>query len=130
VEQYGAEKAFNYRSPPCGEEIKAHTKYTLEYALDIITEAKTIRQCHAAIGCGGGRYIGFELLPEKLIATMRISVKPTWVMGLKVTGVELELPGGYYRKAKPQLHAWLHVCGSSALPPYLSQASWNHIPCR
>lgn len=108
VEDYGAEKAFDYNSPTCGEDMRAYTKNTLEYALDIITEAKTIRQCYTAIGRGGGRYIGFELLPEGLMSTMRKAVKPTWVMGLEVAGLELELPGGYYRKANPELHVWLH----------------------
>jgi NADPH:quinone reductase-like Zn-dependent oxidoreductase len=108
VKKYGAEKAFDYHSPTCGQDIRAYTKNTLEYALDIITEARTIRQCYEAIGRGGGRYVGFELLPEDLMATMRKAVKPTWVMGLEVTGLELELPGGYYRKANPELHDWLH----------------------
>jgi len=108
VEEYGAEKAFDYHSPTCGEDIRAYTKNSLEYALDIITEARSIRQCYAAIGRGGGRYIGFELLPDELMATMRKAVKPSWVMGLEVAGLELELPGGYYRKANPELHDWLH----------------------
>jgi len=107
VEDYGAEKAFDYHSPTCGEEIRAYTKNSLEYALDIITEARTIRQCYAAIGRGGGRYVGFELLPEDLMATMRKTVKPTWVLGLEVIGEELDLPGGYYRKENPELHAWV-----------------------
>lgn len=106
VESYGAEKAFDYHSPTCGEDIRAYTGNSLEYALDIITEAKTIRHCYAAIGRGGGRYCGFELLPDDLIATMRRSVKAEWVNGLEMTGLEIDLPGGYYRKANPELHAW------------------------
>ncbi|KAB5550764.1 chaperonin 10-like protein [Coniochaeta sp. 2T2.1] len=109
VEEYGAEKAFDYHSPTCGEDIRTYTKNTLEDALDIITEARTLRQCYAAIGRGGGRYIGFELLPDDLIATMRKTVKPTWVLGLEVIGEELDLPGGYYRKENPELHAWVHT---------------------
>ena len=42
------------------------------------------------------------------MATMRKAVKPTWVMGLEVAGLELELPGRYYRKANPELHARFH----------------------
>ncbi|KUJ20447.1 GroES-like protein [Mollisia scopiformis] len=106
VEDYGAEKAFDYHLSTCGEEIRAYTNNTLEYALDIITEARTIRQCYAAIGRGGGKYCGFELLPEDLIATMRKFVKADWVLGLEMTGLEIDLPGGYYRKENPELHAW------------------------
>lgn len=117
VEEYGAEKAFDYHSPTCGEDIRAYTKNTLEDVLDIITEAQTIRHCYTAIGRGGGRYVGFELPPEDLMGTMRKAVKAEWVMGLEVTGLELELPGGYYRKENAELHTWLHewIRGFSAL---------------
>jgi hypothetical protein len=91
-----------------GKTYGLYTKNTLECTLDLIPEARIIRHCYAAIGRGGDRYIGFELLPEDLMATMRKAVKPTWVMGLEVAGLELELPGGYYRKANPELHAWLY----------------------
>jgi len=106
VESYGAEKAFDYHSPTCGEDIRAYTKNSLEYVLDIITEAKTIRQSYAAIGRGGGKYVGFELLPQELIATMRKAVKSDWVMGVEMTGVEIKLPGEYYRAESPELRAW------------------------
>ncbi|EJT79054.1 hypothetical protein GGTG_04143 [Gaeumannomyces tritici R3-111a-1] len=43
VQECGAERAFNYYSPTYSEEIRAYTKNLLEYALDIITEARTIR---------------------------------------------------------------------------------------
>ena len=109
VETYGAEKAFDYHSPTCGEDIRAYTNNTLEYVLDIITEARTIRHCYSAIGRGGGRYVGFELLPDDLIASMRKTVKAEWVLGLEVTGLEIDLPGGYYRQENPELHAWF--CG-------------------
>ena len=106
MESYGAEKAFDYHSPTCGEEIRAYTNNALEYVLDIITEAKTIRQSYAAIGRGGGRYVGFELLPKELISSMRKAVKSDWVMGVEMTGVEIKLPGEYYRKENPELRAW------------------------
>lgn len=52
------------------------------------------------------------------MATIRQAVKPTWVMDLEVAGLELELPGGCYHKANPELHAWLHewiVCFAALL---------------
>lgn len=106
VEEYGAEKAFDHHSPTCGEDIRAYTKNTLEYVLDIITEARTIRHCYAAIGRGGGKYVGFELLPDDLMATMRKTVKADWILGLEMTGLEIDLPGAYYRKENPELHVW------------------------
>ncbi|KAI3396957.1 hypothetical protein diail_11357 [Diaporthe ilicicola] len=106
AEEYGAEKAFDYHSSTCGQEIRAYTKNTLEYVLDVITEARTIRHCYAAIGRGGGQYVGFELMPDDLMATMRKTVKADWILGLEMTGLEIDLPGSYYRKENPELHAW------------------------
>ena len=106
VESYGAEKAFDYNSSTCGEDICKYTKNTLQYALDIITEARTLRHCYAAIGRGGGRYIGFELIPEELTASMRKTVKAQWVLGIEMCGREIALPGGYHRKPNPELRAW------------------------
>jgi hypothetical protein len=108
VKSYGAEKAFDYTSPVCGEDIPAYTKNSLAYVLDIITEAKTIRHCYSAIRRGGGRYCGFELLPEELIADMRKTVRAGWVLGLEMTGQEVKLPGGYYRKANSELAIWCY----------------------
>lgn len=86
--------------------IRAHTKNSLEFALDIISAARSIRHCYAAIGRGGGKYAGMEPLPQYLMATMRKTVKSDWIMGPEVTGMELDLPGDYYRKANPKLYIW------------------------
>ncbi|KAL9122906.1 MAG: hypothetical protein Q9187_000536 [Circinaria calcarea] len=103
VESYGAERAFDYHSPTCAEDIRAYTKNTLQYVIDIITEAKTLRLCFAAIGRAGGRYVGFELIPDDLIAGMRKTVKATWVLGITMSGSEIALGGGYGSKPNPEL---------------------------
>lgn len=129
VETYGTERAFDYHSPTCGEDIREYTDNSLEYVLDVITEARTIRHCYSAIGRGGGRYCGFELLPDDLIATMRKSVKADWVMGLEMTGLEIDLPGGYYRKAT--LSCTLgSVTGSSDTRPSSQKEKSNPIQSR
>ncbi|KAK4228639.1 hypothetical protein QBC38DRAFT_508776 [Podospora fimiseda] len=136
VESYGAEKAFYYYSSTCGEDIRAYTNKSLECVLNLITETRTIRHCYAAIRRGGGRYCGFELLPDDLIATMRKSVKAEWVNGLEMTGLEIDLPGGYYRKANPELHQWFaellkrfsRLIGEGKLrshPIQVSQGDWK-----
>jgi NADPH:quinone reductase-like Zn-dependent oxidoreductase len=106
VESFDAEKAFDYRSPTCGEDMRAYANNTLEYVLDIITEARTIHHCYTAIGRGGARYVDFELLPDELIATMRKTAKAGWVLGLEMTEREINLPGRYYRKENPDLEVW------------------------
>ncbi|KAL9043947.1 MAG: hypothetical protein Q9214_002883 [Letrouitia sp. 1 TL-2023] len=100
---YGAEKAFDYNSPSCAEEIRSYTKNTLQYVIDIIAEVKTIRLCYAAIGRAGGRYVGFELIPEELVRDMRKTVKPDWVLGITMSGNEIAIGGGYGSQPNPEL---------------------------
>ena len=37
------------------------------------------------------------------MATMRKTVKADWIMGLEVTGLELDLPGGILSQGEPGL---------------------------
>ena len=106
VESYGAEKAFDYSSPTCAEDIRSYTKNTLQYVIDIIAEVKTTRHCYAAIGRAGGRYVGFELIPDELVKDMRKTVKPDWVLGIAMSGSEIAIGGGYGSKADPELRVF------------------------
>jgi NADPH:quinone reductase-like Zn-dependent oxidoreductase len=106
LESLGAEKCFDYNSPTCGQEIRAYTKNSLQYAFDIITEAKSIAHCYAAIGCEGDKYVGFDVLPTKLIESLRKTVKAGWVLGLEMSGKRIALPGEYYREPNPALLQW------------------------
>ncbi|KAL8683657.1 MAG: hypothetical protein Q9186_000430 [Xanthomendoza sp. 1 TL-2023] len=106
VESYGAEKAFDYNSPSCAEDIRAYTKNTLQYAIDIIAEVKSIRLCYMAMGRAGGRYVGFELVPEDLVKDMRKTVKPDWVLGITMSGNEIAIGGGYGSKPNPELRVF------------------------
>ncbi|KAI8945068.1 hypothetical protein F4801DRAFT_150263 [Xylaria longipes] len=60
VESLGAEKAFDYKSPTCAQDIRTYTSDKLKYVMDIIAEARTLKLCYAAIGRAGGRYVGFD----------------------------------------------------------------------
>lgn len=110
VESYGAEKAFDYNSPSCAEDIRTYTKNTLQYAIDIIAEVKSIRLCYMAIGRAGGRYVGFELVPEDLVKDMRQTVKPGWVLGITMSGNEIAIGGGYGSKPDSELRAFGCEC--------------------
>lgn len=103
VESYGAEKAFDYNSPTCAEDIRSYTKNTLQYAMDIIAEVKTTRLCYAAIGRAGGRYVDFELIPDELVKDMRKTVKSDWVLNITMSGSEIAIGGGYGSEANPEL---------------------------
>lgn len=106
VEAYGAEKAFDYNSPTCAEEIRSYTKNSLQYVIDIVTEVKTIRLCYAAMGRAGGRYVGFELVPDELVKDMRKTVKPDWVLGITMSGNEIAIGGGYGSKPNAELRVF------------------------
>jgi NADPH:quinone reductase-like Zn-dependent oxidoreductase len=105
VESYGAEKAFDYHSPTVMESIRAYTKNSLRYVMDIIASAKSLRQCYASIGRAGGRYVGFELVPDEL-AEIRKAVQASWVLGIRMFGTEIALDGGYGSPADPELRVW------------------------
>ena len=106
VESYGAEKAFDYNSPSCAEDIRAYTKNTLQYVIDIIAEVKSIRICYGAIGRAGGRYCGFELVPEELVKNMRKTVKADWILGITMSGNKIDIGGGYGSEANPELRVF------------------------
>ena len=95
VKSYGAEAAFDYNSSTCAQDIKTYTKNTLKYVFDVIAETKTLKLCYEAIGRTGGKYTGLEVFNESMALNMRKTVKPDWVIGLKLPGKGVDLPGGY-----------------------------------
>ncbi|KAF2084693.1 zinc binding enoyl reductase [Saccharata proteae CBS 121410] len=103
VAKYGAEKAFDYSSSTCATDIRAYTRNSLEYALDIIADARSIRVCEDAIGRGGGRYVGFERLPDEILSGGgRRTVQWNWVLGITMTGQKIDLGAGYGSEPNPQ----------------------------
>lgn len=90
VQRYGADAAFDYRSPTCAADIKARTRGGLRYALDIISDTRSIATCEAAIGRGGGRYVGLEAVPDDVTSgktgLRTRSVRWTWVLGVSLVG--------------------------------------------
>ncbi|KAI6090727.1 hypothetical protein F4821DRAFT_227719 [Hypoxylon rubiginosum] len=73
--------------------------------MDIIAEAKSLKLCYAALGRAGGRYVGFELIPDELKNSRR-TVKASWVLGIRMTGEEIALDKGYGSPANPELVIW------------------------
>lgn len=102
VKSYGAEAAFDYRSPTCAEDIKAYTKNSLKYVVDTIAESQTLKLCYAAIGRTGGKYTGLEYVDKNAALKLRKVVKPDWVLGISLTGGKIALPGDYGSEADPK----------------------------
>ncbi|KAG8157096.1 hypothetical protein KVR01_013086 [Diaporthe batatas] len=64
VRSYGADAVFDYNSPTCGADIRAHTANALDYALDCITEESSMKICYQALGRCGGKYTALDPHPE------------------------------------------------------------------
>ncbi|KAH6683992.1 putative zinc-binding dehydrogenase family oxidoreductase [Halenospora varia] len=101
VRSNGAEEVFDYRDPELSDRIRKYTKNALRYVLDVITEAKTMKHCYAAIGRAGGKYTCLENYPEHLHT--RRTVKPELVMGIAILGKRIALDHGYGSDANPEL---------------------------
>ncbi|KAF2138633.1 uncharacterized protein K452DRAFT_234093 [Aplosporella prunicola CBS 121167] len=100
VAKYGAEKAFDYSSPTCAADIRAYTSGSLKYVLDIIADLGSLRVCEAAIGRAGGRYVGFERIPDEITnGGGRRAIHWSWVLGITLTGKKIDLGGGYGSEA-------------------------------
>lgn len=104
VKALGAAAAFDYHEPTCGDDIRKYTAGTLAYALDCITDLASMRVCYAALGDGGGRYMGLDPLP--LRAHTRRDVKPDWTVVFTMFNKPLNVGRPFARPARPKDQAF------------------------
>lgn len=104
VKALGAAEAFDYHIPTCGDDIRKYTANTLAYALDCITNLDSMRICYAALGKGGGRYMGLDPLP--LRAHTRRDVKPDWTVVFTMFNKPLNVGRPFSRPARPKDRAF------------------------
>ena len=98
VKALGAAEAFDYHLASCGDDMRAHTNNSLEYALDCITDMASMRICYAAIGSKGGKYIALDPFPIR--AHTRRSVKPNWIIAFTMFNKPIKWPRPFEREAK------------------------------
>ncbi|GKZ85689.1 hypothetical protein AnigIFM56816_011660 [Aspergillus niger] len=101
VRSRGAEAVFDYHAPTCAADIRAYTRSSLHYVLDIITDATSQAICHGAMGRTGGRYTALEA-PSEALNPRKRTVKMEFVVGLCALGTEVALEGDYYRPANKE----------------------------
>ena len=107
VKSYGADAAFDYKSPTCAQDIKKLTRNSLKYAIDPFAELKTITICNESIGRVGGRYTALELFhggPPRVK-----TIKTDLVMGPSILGAGVgagEKGSDYAKGADPELRQW------------------------
>jgi NADPH:quinone reductase-like Zn-dependent oxidoreductase len=105
VRSYGADCVFDYHSPGCAADIKAHTRNVLRYAVDCITSPDSTRLCYAALGRAGGRYTALDAYSEAVTATRKI-VRADWVLGPELLGEDIAWPAPHGRPANPEAKAF------------------------
>ncbi|KAL2165579.1 hypothetical protein VTG60DRAFT_4281 [Thermothelomyces hinnuleus] len=99
--EYGADAVFDHSSPTCADDIRAHTRNGLRFALDCITTPDTTRLCYAALGRSGGRYVALDPFSEAVAATRSV-VHPDWVLGPELLGEDVAWPAPHGRKGNPE----------------------------
>jgi len=100
VRGYGAEAVFDYNAMEVADQIRQHTNNLLKYALDIITEPQSMKDCYSAIGRTGGRYTSLEKYHDSLCT--RKAVKPEFIMGMAMLGKDVALADGYESEGNPE----------------------------
>jgi NADPH:quinone reductase-like Zn-dependent oxidoreductase len=64
AKSYGATAVFDYKQPSCIEDIWKHTRNSLKYVLDCVSEPETMEFCYKCFGRTGGKYSALEPYPE------------------------------------------------------------------
>lgn len=104
VKSRGVDTVFDYHSSTCISEIKSHTKNSLRYVLDCISDAESMEFCYSCIGRAGGRYTALEPFPEKL--QTRKTVKADWVLQPEVLGNRIGWPPPFGRQVTQETRDW------------------------
>ncbi|TGJ78105.1 hypothetical protein E0Z10_g10657 [Xylaria hypoxylon] len=106
VEEYGAEKAFDYHDPGGAEAIRSFTKNSLWYAVDCYCEGSSMEFCYRAIGRAGGKCINTTLEPYRKRLHTRKAIEPNFVLAHALLGVDVGWTEPYNVKADLELHSF------------------------
>lgn len=105
VKSYGADTVFDYRSSTVVEDIRNHTRKSLKFVLDCISEPESMEFCYKVMGRTGGRYCAIEPYPEFLHTKPR-TVKPDWVFGPTSVGEAIDWAPPFHYEVNPELRVW------------------------
>ncbi|CBF80481.1 hypothetical protein AN8409.2 [Aspergillus nidulans FGSC A4] len=137
VKSLGATAAFDYHSPTCGRQIRDFSSGNLWYALDCITDTRSMAVCYEAIGPSGGRYLSLDPFPIR--GHTRRSVKPNWVLSVTMYNQPIPWKRPFKRDACPQdlefAKSWFQIAqrmiDAGEIRPHTSDVKaggWNGIP--
>ncbi|KAL3430603.1 chaperonin 10-like protein [Aspergillus tetrazonus] len=137
VKSLGATAAFDYHSPTCGRQIRDFSSGNLWYALDCITDTRSMAVCYEAIGPSGGRYLSLDPFPIR--GHTRRSVKPNWVLSLTMYNQPIPWKRPFKRDACPQdrefAKSWFQIAqrmiDAGDIKPHTSElraGGWDGVP--
>ncbi|KAJ5185544.1 GroES-like protein [Penicillium cf. griseofulvum] len=136
VKSLGAIAAFDYHSPTCGRQIRDYSSGTICYALDCITDTRSMAVCYESIGPSGGRYLSLEPFPIR--GHTRRSIKPNWVLSLTMYNQPIPWKRPFKRDACPQdwefAKRWFQIAqkiiDAGEIRPHMSEVragGWNAV---
>ncbi|KAF3480349.1 putative zinc-binding dehydrogenase family oxidoreductase [Arthroderma uncinatum] len=102
VKSYGAAETFDYRSKNCVEQIKKHTRNSLKYVIDCVSEPETMEFCYQCMGRSGGKLVTLEP-PPKYLNSRPKTIKTDWVLGPALHGKAIGWPEPMTREPAPEL---------------------------
>ncbi|KAL4757024.1 zinc-binding alcohol dehydrogenase family protein [Aspergillus foveolatus] len=105
VRKAGAEKVFDYRSESCTADIRSHTRNSLRYVLDCISETSAMEFSYGCIGRAGGRYTALHPFSSR-VAASRPTIKADWVFQPALFGREVGWPSPFGRAGDAELRGF------------------------
>lgn len=102
VKSYGATAVFDYKSETAISDIRNHTRSSLKYVLDCVSEPETMQFCYKCLGRTGGKYTTLEPFPE-FLHTRTKTVTPDWVLGLSILGKKISWPEPFAREENAEV---------------------------
>ncbi|KAL4994331.1 GroES-like protein [Aspergillus recurvatus] len=137
IKSLGATAAFDYHSPTCGRQIRDFSSSNICYALDCITDTRSMAVCYEAIGPSGGRYLSLDPFPIR--GHTRRSVKPNWVLSLTMYNQAIPWKRPCKRDACPQdrefVKRWFQIAqkiiDAGEVRPHTSEVragGWDDVP--
>ncbi|KAI1085698.1 putative zinc-binding dehydrogenase family oxidoreductase [Whalleya microplaca] len=97
VKSFGATAVFDYHQESCADDIRKHTRHSLKFVLDCISEPETMQFCYKCLGRAGGKYTALEPFPG-FLHNRKKTVEPDWVLGPTLLGKPLSWPEPFGRE--------------------------------
>jgi NADPH:quinone reductase-like Zn-dependent oxidoreductase len=113
AKSHGADAVFDYGAEDCISQIKQHTRNSLKYVIDCVSQPETMEFCYGCIGRSGGKLATLEP-PPAYIHKRPKTVRVEWVLGPALSGKQIAWPAPLQRDADPSLREFAKVWFTTA----------------